>query len=160
MIELPLEQERAFSSPASPAQAWALLSAIPDSAAHFPDMEELLPVPPDGFTWRLRKTGVGPLSLQAQWTSRYRYDQAAGTIDWTPIEGSGGNMLVSGGWRITPEGAGCRVAFKNHALFQVPAPRLMKSMVEGFVRRENERLIDDYLANLARSLAGGQGRLR
>mgnify|MGYP001502792048 CR=1 FL=1 len=159
MIELLLEQQRSFETPAAPAQAFALLGAIPDSAAHFPGLEALIPVPPDGYTWRLEKTGVGKLSLQASWTSRYTYEPEQGRVSWTPLPG-GGNSQVSGQWRITPRAGGSRIEFQNRALLTLPVPKLMKGMVEGFVRRENERLIDGYLANLGKTLAGGSGRLR
>jgi hypothetical protein len=159
MIEVTVELERAFDSPASPAQAFALLSAIPEAARHFPDLEALLP-DPEGFTWRLEKVGVGAISIQGEWTSRYAADPAAGTVDWTPVAGRG-NSEVSGGWRVRPgPGGGSRIELRNRAVLRLPVPRLMQGLVSGFVQRENARLIERWLENLARTLAGGDGRLR
>lgn len=158
MIEVTNELERTMVVSATPEQAFALVCSIPDSSAHFPGVESVTPEA-GGWTWKLEKAGVGSISLQAVYGCRYTPDAAARTLAWAPVEGVG-NTRVSGSWRIGLGPGGTRLEFKNRAVLSLPLPRLMRGMVEGFIQRENAKLIDGYLANLGKTLSGGNGRLR
>lgn len=158
MIEVENALERTLIVSATPEQAFALVCSIPDSSAHFPGVESVTPEA-GGWTWRLEKAGVGSVSLQAVYGCRYVSDAAARTLTWSPLEGVG-NTRVSGSWRIAPGPGGTRLEFRNRAVLSLPLPRLMRAMVAGFIQRENAKLIDGYLANLGKTLSGGDGRLR
>jgi hypothetical protein len=150
-------QRSAFTR-ASPEATYALLADVPASVAHFPDLEALEPTA-DGFVWRLKKLGAGPVSYQVVYQSRYRFDPAARTVDWDPVPGFG-NTQVRGGWRIQPEGAGARFTLETRFDLELPLPSLLRGTAEALLERENSRILVIYLGNLATTLNGGDGRVR
>jgi len=158
VIELSNALTRAIEVAAGPDACYALVADVPDSAAHFPQLEELVPEG-GGYTWRLEKVGAGKLSLQAIYGSRYDMDPEARRVAWSPIEGVG-NARVSGAWTITPQGDGARLDFTNSFTLTVNLPRLLRRPAQALVERENSRLVDAYLANLKETLDGGDGRVR
>lgn len=157
-VEVSLAVERSAPITATPEQAFALLCSIPDSAAHFQGLEALVPEQ-GGFTWRLQKTGVGNLSLQAIYGCRYTPDPATRTLHWVPLEGVG-NTRVTGSWRVVTGPDGTRIHISNRMVLTLPVPRLMRGLVEPFVTRESARLIERYVENLGKTLSGGDGRVR
>lgn len=159
MLELSLPACEEIEVSAAPAEAFALLSDVRDSAAHFPQLEALEPAPGEGWTWRLDKIGLGPVSIQTVYGLRYRPDAAAGRISWEPLEGIG-NARARGSWTILPREQGALLRFESclEVAFR-GVPSLLRRAVEPLAVQENERVIRAYLANLARTFAGQEGRV-
>jgi carbon monoxide dehydrogenase subunit G len=135
---------------------FALLADVPRSIAHFPDVESVEPRG-DAWYWRLRELGAGPLRFQVVYASRYHVDAAARRVWWEAIPGVG-NARIEGRWRIEPDGAETSITMDARYSLETPFPRLTRAAVEAVVAREQARLVDLYLANLVRTLEGGDGR--
>jgi len=151
---------RTLTVPASLDTTWALIADVPDSVSHFDGLAAFEPAGPDTWRWSLRKIGTGQLSLQTVYTCRYTVDPAARQVTWAPTDAPGDNARVEGSWTLTAHGTGSRLDLLNRLTIDIGLPRLMKKPAEALVTRENGRLIDRYLANLATTLGGGDGRAR
>lgn len=147
---------RGVDTPADADAVYALLADIPRSVAHFPDVESVRPEG-DAWVWRLRRLGAGPLTFQVVYGARYRFDPATRDVRWDAVPGVG-NTRVDGRWIVEPRPAGARFTMEARFTLSTPFPRPLRPAVEAVVQRENERLIGAYLANLATTLAGGDGR--
>jgi carbon monoxide dehydrogenase subunit G len=156
-IELTSHVERSVEVAVEPEQAFALLCDVPDSVSHFPDLDRLTGA--DGtYTWTLKKVGVGKVSIQLVYACAYANDPATRSLTWTPVEGVG-NGVVSGSWSVEAVGSGTRLTLRNHLVLTLDLPRLLRGVAEGLVARENARMIEAYVANLATTLRGGDGRV-
>ena len=83
---------------------------------------------------------------------------AGRTVSWAPISGVG-NCAVSGKWTITPSGSGSLVQLENHVVLELKLPRLLRPLAQPTLERNNTVLIEGYLANLATTLDGADGRV-
>lgn len=158
MIKVHAPFNRTMTVPASPKQVFALLADVPDSVAHFPDVESLV-FDNGGYTWRLTKAGLPGFQMEIIYACRYVSDTKALTVKWTPIVGVG-NSLISGHWTIEPSGEGSRVTITNELIVSVPLPKVARKVAEPVTVRENERRMTGYLDNLATTFRGGDGRVR
>jgi len=149
---------RALDTPADVDRVYALLADVPGSIAHFPDVESVVPRG-EHWEWKLRRMGAGPIQFQVHYASRYRLDPAARAVAWDAVPGVG-NTRVDGAWTIVPRPGGARFTMDAAFTVATPFPRPLRPAVEAVVAREINRLVGDYLTNLATSLAGGDGRLR
>jgi hypothetical protein len=149
---------RGVDTPADADAVYALLADVPRSIAHFPDVESVVPAG-ELWEWRLRRMGAGPIQFQVHYASRYRVDATARAVAWDAVPGVG-NTQVEGAWSITARPGGARFTMEAAFTVVTPFPRPLRPAVEAVVAREIDRLVAGYLANLATSLAGGDGRWR
>lgn len=159
MLQLRLPYTHAIEVAASPQAAYDLLADVPDSAAHFPQLETVAPGPEGAWTWKTKKIGIGKISVQTTYALRYSNDPEALTIAWEPVP-EVGNGRSRGSWKIEESPRGARLSFEN--LFEVEfrgLPSLLRRGVEPFAIKENARIIRLYMGNLARTLGGGNGRV-
>jgi carbon monoxide dehydrogenase subunit G len=152
--------DHTFTVSADADTAFALLSDVPDSVAHFPGLDAFVADGADTWRWELAKLGHGPLTLQTVYTCRYASDADTRTVRWVAVSAPKDNARVEGSWTLTPSGSGSRLRLVNTLTITVPVPRLMRRAGEALVSRENERLILGYIGNLKQTLDGGDGRVR
>lgn len=152
--------DHTFEVSADPDTAFALVSDVPDSVSHFPELEGFVADGADTWRWELAKLGHGPLTLQTVYTCHYVCDAAARTVTWTAVSAAQDNARVEGTWTLTPTRNGTRLRLVNTLTVTVPVPRLMRKPAEKLVSRENERLISAYVGNIQTTLNGGNGRQR
>lgn len=157
-MEIASHVRRGAETRADPDAVYRLLADVPASVAHFPEIESLT-YENGAYVWRLPKLGAGPISFQVLYASKYRFDPATRLVAWDPVPNVG-NTQVSGKWLIEPTARGTRFSLDTHFALEAPFPRVLRGTVEGIVQKENERIIGTYLANLARTLDGGDGRAR
>lgn len=148
---VPLQLSRDFTVRAAPAETFALLADVPRSAAHFPGVDRLVPLGDNAFRWEMQRIGIGELSLQTVYASRYRGDADALRVDWQPLPGVG-NAEVAGHWQLRPAGAGTRVHLLLDTHFTLPLPHPLAGAAERVLAHELGRQVDLYIANLVRTL--------
>ena len=160
MLELRLPFKHELTLTSTPDETFRLLADVSDSAAHFPQVEVVVPEPAGAWTWRLEKIGLGRVSVQTTYALRYTQLPDEHKISWAPVVGVG-NGLSTGSWTMTPSGSGTRLAFENVLEVRFRGlPSLLRRVVEPFAVEENARIVRSYMDNLAKTLAGGDGRLR
>lgn len=148
---------RSVTVPASPAEALALLSDIPDSTAHFPSLLSLI-AERGGYTWTLAPVKVKGIPVQLVYCCQYT--TAGSVVSWSSVPDVG-NAEVTGTWSVAASGSGSRLTLENHLVLTISLPRLFRSVAQSALEANNVALIEGYVANLGKTLSGSPGgRLR
>lgn len=154
MIDVEIKYERSVSVPASPDEVFELLADVGRSGSHFPDVASLTPVGDQGvWRWKMRERGVGPVQISASYDATYSADPETRCVRWCPAPGRH-DMDSYGSWHVEPDGDGARLHFEARTVAHIPAPRLMKSMVDAFAKEEIGRMKANYVQAIARALGG------
>ena len=142
-----------FAVKASAKEVFDLLSDVPTSASYFPKVDKLVDLGGGAYRWEMAKIGIGQISLQTIYASKYVSNQAKGTVVWTPIKGEG-NALVSGNWKITDKKGSTQIVLQINGDLTLPLPGLMKMVVAPVVEAEFEKLVEQYIDNLSKKFGG------
>lgn len=136
--------------------AYALVADVFRSGSHFPAVERLTPVDDAGrWHWKLKEKGIGPVRMRPSYEAVYVSDPEELTVVWSPPESGAGDMRSYGSWKIEPLPEGCRLHFTARTVVRVPAPGIMRKMVQAFAREETIRLKGDYLSAIVATLEAG-----
>lgn len=147
--------DRSIEVACDPATAFALVSDVPKSVSHLPKVERLTDLGDGTYRLETQKIGIEKYFVQTVYASRYTNDPKKRTVTWTPVRGEG-NATVGGSWEVSELASGkTRLRLVNKGEMELPFPGLVKSLVSPFVKREYDDLIDQYLANLTRTLESG-----
>lgn len=142
-----------FDVKASAKDVFALLSDVPTSAGYYPQVDKLVDLGGGVYRWEMDRIGVGQLTLQTVYTSKYVSNKANGTVVWTPVKGKG-NAQVSGSWKITSNKASTNIVLQVQASVDLPVPAVMKMVAEPLLEAEFERLTEIYIDNLITKFGG------
>lgn len=167
-LTVPAQVERTQTVPVSRERAFELLLDVPAWAALFPRVDTIEPVPAtpaadvplDGhdlgaFRWAMVPMGPPGLEMVTEYACRYGADRDTWQLAWVPVEGVG-NARFSGAARLAEAGPdACAIALRIDAELQIPAPRLLRRVVEAAVHFEFGRTVDTFLDNVAERLAKG-----
>jgi carbon monoxide dehydrogenase subunit G len=133
-------------------RAFDLLSNVPESVSHFPNVEQLVDLGDNAFRWEMRKIGVDRFSIQTIYGCKYVDDREKGTIKWTPVKGEG-NGTVKGKWTLKAADAdNTRIDLTTTGELEIPLPGLVKFIVAPVVAHEFEKMVDQYVENLSKTL--------
>ena len=146
-VEVEIVVDQVFEVSADRDFTFALLSDVPRSVGHFPDVEELLDKGDEVYEWVMKSKGPPVFQHAVRYACQYTSDPAAATVSWTPIEGVG-NAIFSGTWKLEAIDSGTRVHFTTHATMSIPAPRLLRSAVAPYADKALRGEIKQYLENL------------
>ena len=138
---------------ASAKDVFAVLSDVPTSASFFPKVHRLVKLSDDVYRWEMEKVGTSQVNIQTVYASKYKSNQAKGTVVWTPVPGEG-NARVGGSWKITDHETSTGIVLQLQGEITLPLPGLMKRVVEPLVEGEFEKLVEKYLDNLTRQFGG------
>jgi carbon monoxide dehydrogenase subunit G len=152
-ITIPLELAYEFDVKAKAADVFKVLAHVPTSASFFPKVSKLVDLGDNSYRWEMEKVGVGSVSLQTIYASKYESDEKKGSIKWTPIKGEG-NAEISGSWAIKDNKKSTSITFNLAAQVQMPVPGMMKMIVTPIVASENEKLVEQYIDNLIKHFGG------
>ena len=164
-LTVPAHVARRQRLPVPEARAFELLLDLPAWAALFPRVDAIEPLdghPPDGsegdlgaYRWTMTPMGPPGLELATVYACHYTADRDARRLVWVPVEGVG-NARFSGTADLTPDGdAACTLALAIDAELEIPAPRLLRRVVETAVHFEFGRTVDVFLGNVEARLAEG-----
>ena len=152
-ITVPFDLSYEFQVKAGIDEVFAVLADVPTSASFFPKVDKLVDLGHNTYRWELQKVGTEQVHIQTIYASRYSADAKHGRVSWTPVEGEG-NAQVSGSWVLTDKKGSTHILLKIEGQIVVPLPALMKIIVVPVVTHENEKLIDQYIANLVQRFGG------
>jgi len=143
-----IDVSKQFETPALPKKVFELLSNVPRSASHFPDVEKLEPLGGNTFRWIMEKIAIGGHTLQQTiYACAYRSDPATLSVCWTPVEGEG-NARVEGNWRLEPAGTGTKVQLHTKGTLEVYLPGFLQFLLSSLIEMAFTQKIDRYIANL------------
>ena len=148
----------AFDVRAPLKEVFALLADVPASAAHYPQLECIVPQGPQTWRWEMQSVGVGQFTLQTVYASRYTIDKAQGRISWEPVPDVG-NAQVAGHWQVSKSKEKGRsdvvqLELNVQLSVQLPVPPLMQLVVTPLLQAEFERLTEGYIDSLIEHWGG------
>jgi len=146
-MQIKVDAVRRFHTNASLSDVFSVLSDVPRSVSHYPDVEALHKLQEGEYRWELRTLGTAGFSHQVVYACRYVSDANAGTVTWQPVSGVG-NGTISGQWVLSEDSSGTWVDFRNEGFLTIPVPRMLKRLATTFVIDSFEGQIERYLANL------------
>jgi carbon monoxide dehydrogenase subunit G len=130
-----------------------LLANVPESASHFPNVDQLVDLGDNTFRWEMKKIGVDRFHVQTIYACKYVDDREKGIVKWTPVKGEG-NGTVKGKWTIKNSGGeSTRVDLSTSGELEVPLPSLVKFIVAPLVAHEFEKMVDAYIENLCKTFS-------
>jgi carbon monoxide dehydrogenase subunit G len=152
-ITVPISMGYELEVKAKAAEVFEVLSDVPTSVSFFPKVEQLTDLGDGVYQWEMEKVGTAQVNIQTVYASKYTANKAKGTVVWKPVPGVG-NALVGGSWKITDNKKSTHIELKIDGEINVPLPGLMKMVVAPVVEGEFEKLVEKYLANLAKRFGG------
>jgi carbon monoxide dehydrogenase subunit G len=152
-ISVPIELGYEFSVKSTFKDVFAVLSDVPESVSHFPNVDQLVDMGGGTYRWEMKKIGIASVSLQTIYASKYVSDAKKGSVVWTPVKGVG-NALVGGSWAITDKKKTTDLVLKIAGTVDVPLPGLMKSVVTPVVKSEFAGRVDTSVDNLIKRFGG------
>lgn len=153
VVEVDIATE--FEATCTAAFAYEILADVPVSASHFPKLDQLTDLGDGKYRWEMAKIGVDRYSLQTVYASKFVGDPDKLTVKWTPVKGEG-NALVSGKWTIKEKKGVCQIKLTTKGEMEMPLPSLVKFVVAPIVKAEFEGMIEQYVANLLKTLNAGK----
>jgi carbon monoxide dehydrogenase subunit G len=152
-ISVPISMGYELEVKAKAAEVFEVLSDVPTSVAFFPKVEKLTDLGDGVYRWEMEKVGTAQVNIQTVYASKYTSSKPKGTVTWKPVPGVG-NALVGGSWKIVDNKKSTHIELKIDGEIHVPLPGLMKIVVAPVVEGEFEKLVEKYLANLAKRFGG------
>ena len=152
-ITVPFDLAYEFDVNTPAAEVFAVLSDVPTSASHFPKLAKLVDLGGGAYRWEMEKVGTAKVNIQTVYASKYVSDKKKGTVVWTPVAGEG-NARIGGDWAITDKKKFTRLVLNLKGEIDVPLPGLMKALVGPIIIGENEKLVEQYIANLIKRFGG------
>ncbi len=146
-IKVAVDVTRKFTASADINTVFSLLSDIPASVAHFPNVQELVDLGDNTYRWEMEEVSSGGYSVKTLYACQYNADDEEKTIVWTPIKGEG-NGVVSGKWQLTEVDSGTEIVFTTKAELTLPFPRLLKMVASPIIKSEFTEMVETYLSNL------------
>lgn len=152
-ITVPISMGYELEVKAPAAEVFQVLSDVPTSVSFFPKVDKLTDLGDGVYQWEMEKVGTAQVNIQTVYASKYSSSKAKGTVTWKPVPGIG-NALVGGSWKIADKKKSTHIELKIDGQINVPLPGLMKMVVAPVVEGEFEKLVEKYLANLAKRFGG------
>jgi len=152
-ITVPVHLAYEMDVKATADEVFSVLADVPTSVSFFPRVHQLTDLGDGVYKWEMEKVGTAQVNIQTVYASKYTSSKPKGTVTWKPVPGVG-NALVGGGWKIVDNKSSTHIELKIDGEISVPLPGLMKVVVAPVVEGEFEKLVEKYLANLARRFGG------
>jgi len=142
-----------FTVRASAKAVFDVLSDVPRSASHFPNVEALTDLGDGVFQWDMEEVGTPQVNIRTVYASRYVSNRAKKTVTWSPVPDVG-NAQIGGNWLIQANKGSTTITLTIEGQVEVPLPSLMRVVVEPVVAVEFERLVEAYIDNLIDTFGG------
>lgn len=155
-ITVPFDLAYEFEVNAPAGEVFAVLADVPLSASHFPKVAKLVDLGLGAYRWEMDKVGTAKVNIQTIYASKYVADKKKGTVVWTPLADQG-NARIGGNWAITDKKKFTHLVLNLKGEIDVPLPGLMKALVGPIIIGENEKLVEQYIANLIKRFGGEHG---
>lgn len=155
-FDVSIKLKKKFSVAADKETTFQLLSNVPASTNHFPDLDKLVQEATNTFRWEMKKISLGPISLQTIYACEYSSDPDTHKISWVPRKTDGENAIVTGEWILEESESGCDITLLTDAKMTIPLPSLAGIGLKPVVRVEFETLTNTYIKNLTKALSASE----
>jgi len=152
-FDVKINIKKKFSVPGNINNVYNLLSDVPTSTSHFPDLDKLIEEQVNTYRWEMKKMGLGPITFQTIYACQYVCNEETKSITWSSKKTADQNATVSGEWILEETDSGCDVILLTDAVMTIPLPSLAGIGVKPVVKVEFETLINVYIKNLSNALS-------
>lgn len=154
MAIIPVKIDRFFDVSATPSEMFELITNVPRSASHFPDLQNLVQL--DDYTWRWEMSPVSyaGVTMQPVYVLRYQWQADRLYMRWDPVRQDEHFVVVEGNWQLKPRenGPGTNAYFLLDMQFELPVPQMIAGMAKQLLTTEIGKGVDGYVANMTRTL--------
>lgn len=151
-FDVKIKIKKKFNVQADITTVYQLLSNVPESTSHFPDLENLIEESENTYRWEMKKMGLGPITFQTIYACKYLCDETNKHITWSSAETADKNAIVTGEWILEEADTGCDATLITDAIMTIPLPSLAGIGVKPVAKAEFETLINTYIRNLSTAL--------
>lgn len=152
MAIIPVVIKRTFEVAASPQDTHALLSNVPRSASHVPEVKGVEKI--DEITWRwiMNPVSYAGITMQPVYSCRYGFHLDDLRITWESAREEGQFVDVTGHWLLEPLPRGTRSNLLLDMKFDLPVPQMLVGMAQPILGGELEKQMDNYVLALTQTL--------
>ncbi len=152
MAKFPTEVERSVTVKVPLAKAYKYLWDVAGSSENcVPGIDSCKRVAKDTYRFVYAERSVGPGSLVVRYTARYE-GNGTDRITFEGTAAEGDNTDVSGVIRLQASGEATKITLRQTLAPDTPVPRLLQGLIRSFVEREAAEVLEQYLANVKRTL--------
>jgi carbon monoxide dehydrogenase subunit G len=151
MAKFPTEVERSIDVNVPPDKAYAFMWDVVGSAGCIPGIDRCTGAGSDTYHFLFKERSAGPVSMTVRYTSRYETN-GKDEITFESITAKDDNTDAAGSIRIVPTAKGARITLRQRIAPDTPVPRLVQGMIRSLVEREAGQAVEEYLANVKRTL--------
>jgi hypothetical protein len=148
-FEVSIEIGREFAVTCGMDRVFAVLADVPESASHFPKLDQLVDLGDGAYRWEMEKIGLASYSIQICYGCTYTSNKEEGWVDWKPVEGEG-NARIEGYWNLEKADDSVHIEFYTSGVLSLSLPRLVRIVIAPLVVAEFNSLVDTYVENLKR----------
>jgi len=154
MAKFPTEVERSVTVQAPIERAYAFFWDVPGSARCIPGIATCAKTADDTYCFVFQERSTGPVSMTVRYTAHYA-GNGKDEIRFRGVGAADDNTDVDGVLQLAPQGPGAtRVTLRQTIAPDTPVPRLLQGVLKGFVQKEADTAVEQYLATVKRALDG------
>ncbi|MBF0226332.1 MAG: SRPBCC family protein [Desulfobacterales bacterium] len=124
-----------------------VLSTVPVSASHFPNVDKVEEIGDNTFRWDMEKIGIDKYYFQTVYACKYTSNKEEGWVKWIPVQEIG-NALLKGEWNISKKNDGTNIKFYTEGDLSFPFPSIAKFIISPIITKKFEGFINKYIENL------------
>jgi hypothetical protein len=152
MASIPVQISREIAVGTSPHRMHELVSNVPRSVSHWPDVQNLVHVDGTDYRWEMVPVSYAGMTMQPVYVLRYGWDREALRVWWDPVPQEGHFVQATGYWQLAAGGAGTAARFELDMRFELPVPTMLAGMARQLLEAEVGKQVDTYLAAITRTL--------
>jgi len=147
-ITVPVYVKKTFEVEYSGEEVFKILSDVPNSVSHFPNISRIDNIGKNAFQWEMKKSVVASLNIETVYSCNYSYNKDEGWVKWNSRQiNGGGKMDVK--WVIDPKKGATKIEFSSDGMLEIPLSSIFKLIVTPLVISEFENMVDKYIENLS-----------
>ncbi|MBF0121291.1 MAG: hypothetical protein HQK79_20850 [Desulfobacterales bacterium] len=148
-----IEVKRDFEALCSFDKVFGILSNVPVSVSHFPNVEKLIDMGEGIFKWEMQRLGTDKYNIQTVYACKYTNNKEEGWVKWDPVPNTG-NAVLRGEWKIKESGDKTKISFFTNLELTIPLSSMIKIIVTPIVKQGFNAIIDTYINNLQKTFNG------
>ncbi len=149
---IPVKVNQEIRVAASPDEMHQLISDVPRSASHYPDLQNLVALDPVTYRWEMVPFGYAGVSMQPVYVLRYVHHRDALRVTWDTVPEEGHFVTVEGDWQLAPDGSGTHGIITLDMRFDLPVPKMFVSMAQQMIGEQTQNQLIGYTQALTKTL--------
>lgn len=149
---IPVKITREIRVATTPDRMHALISDVPRSVSHWPDVQNLVKLEGTDYRWEMVPVSYAGVTMQPIYVLRYGWDAGRLRVWWEPVKQEGHIVEVEGFWQLAPQDGATAATFELDMRFDLPVPNMLVPMAKQLLGAEIGKQVDTYLAAITKTL--------